>query len=116
VSAVLNLLIAGRARIALGWTQRAFARDAGGGEVPPWSPDATCWCVLGAVHTEAPDPSGGPPVRGAACKRAEEALYDELTTAPGRPWRATTTVFNDAPTTTHADILDLFDRAIAGAS
>ena len=31
------------------WTQHAHARGAGGEAVKPTSPDATCWCVLGAL-------------------------------------------------------------------
>jgi hypothetical protein len=35
------------------WTQDASARDAHGIPVGSKSPDATCWCLLGAIVAEA---------------------------------------------------------------
>lgn len=32
-----------------GWTQLVYARDSAGLEVPPASPDATCFCAYGAL-------------------------------------------------------------------
>jgi hypothetical protein len=58
-----------------------------------------CLCALGAVNVV-----GGAVGRG----HLRQALMDELPA----PW-AEVASFNDHPFTTHADIMALFDRAIA---
>ena len=46
--------ILGRAAelVAMGWTQRTAARDATGQKVRSTAPQATAWCVVGAVDRE----------------------------------------------------------------
>lgn len=96
----LDLLREGRERVARGWTQGAYARDAAGRSVYAWTPEACAWCALGAM-------------RGVGRSGAE---YDEARATLERltPARSVSS-FNDAPTTTQADVLALFDRAIATA-
>lgn len=86
------------------WTKKEEARDSDGNSVGATSDYATCWCSLGAVERVC----GGWNARYVA---AELALADVLPKHSG----AVVWEYNDAPTTTHADILALFDRAIAAA-
>lgn len=96
-----ELLRAGRERIARGHARDAYARDDQGREVYAWSPEACAWCALGALRF---GPDFGGPVYGAAVDallRAGDGLDFVLAT------------FND--THPQADVLALFDRAIAAA-
>lgn len=83
------------------WTKGALARDAAGTRLP-WS--------------------ARPPYDGAVCFCAEGALAKAAgESLPHRPWMAmqeavgTDSLFewNDEPTTTHAEVMAAFDRAIA---
>lgn len=49
---VKEQLIAAKALIATreAWTQGTSARDSLGHAVDPRSPDATCWCAMGAIE------------------------------------------------------------------
>lgn len=44
-----TLLSMARAKIATGWTQTVCARNADGKPVNPKSPEAVCWCAVGAL-------------------------------------------------------------------
>jgi len=44
-----KILLRAAELIALGWTQRTAARDAAGQKVRSTAPQATAWCVVGAV-------------------------------------------------------------------
>jgi len=79
------------------WTQGEYARDADGNGVRAWSEDATCFCAYGAIQrfTEAED-SGVDFFLKKAC--ADKFQLDVVT-------------LND--THTHAEVLALFDAAIA---
>lgn len=83
------------------WTKGASARDADGYPLSPYAPDAVCFCAFGAVLNALDD----------RCVVAADA-------APFIRFLRLETVgpvsfFND--THTHADVLALFDRAIAAA-
>jgi hypothetical protein len=94
-----EILRAARAKIATPerWTKGQFARDATGYWVSYDNSDAVGWCAEGAVyavllgHVKADD------------------LFVFLDRASG----GNTPFFNDAPSTTHADVMAMFDRAIA---
>ena len=97
----LKILKAARAKITKPerWTKGEIARNAAGKEVSPRSKEAVCWCALGALQAAA----------GKKCSFIEiDDLAYELT--PRWTWIAKV---NDHKDTTHADILALFDRAIA---
>jgi hypothetical protein len=100
-----DILRAARERIATPerWNQGWFAADAAGREVSSVSPIACSWCALGAVYAT----SGG--ARGADV----EALL--IAALPAECSAGDVGYFNDLPATTHADVLALFDRAIAAA-
>jgi hypothetical protein len=92
MSSVKENLIAARALIDTPekWIKGTFSNDNG------------CFCALGAV-----DKALGLPM-GDDGGKTEQALYEALP-----PFVSGVADFNDAPTTFHADIMALFDRAIA---
>lgn len=96
---VLCVLLAARTLIDCeGWTQNAFARDAAGESCE--YDRATCFCALGALRAVG---SGVEEARLDAVVRVQHAL--------GNPDGVMH--FNDYPTTTKADVLHVFDLAIA---
>jgi hypothetical protein len=105
MSGVADVLKAARARIEKPehWTQGAFARNALGRNVHPTHPSACCFCVEGAVRYADMRLPGSQ--RGAARTQLDTTAYE----ISGNCYAA---AFNDAPSTTHADVLALFDRAI----
>lgn len=98
----LAILKAARAKIEKpeNWTQGVFARNAHGLLTGPHFSDAACWCALGAVKAALPDHYTG------------YSKMRELLSAACPPG-GDIVDFNDDLSTTHADILAMFDRAIA---
>lgn len=83
------------------WTQGSLARLASG--EPTYlveSSNAVCWCIMGATCRFDPLDSG---------QLADRLLRDHL--PPG--YYRSIGEFNDNPSTTHADVMSLFDRTIA---
>lgn len=72
------------------WTKDCTARDIKGDCVTPTDINATCWCLLGAVHKVYGD---------AYAKRVENLIWNYLDGAISE--------FNDDPTTTYEDIIKL---------
>jgi hypothetical protein len=97
-----DILRAARAKIERPecWTKGTPARNKSGRRVLPSSRSATCWCSLGALGAVA-----------LAWSRAEHFLVDAIP----HPYVSSIITYNDAGSTTHADILALFTRAIAAA-
>ncbi len=81
------------------WTKGVAARDKNGRECAPFAKEARCFCAIGAVERVAMPDYG-------AVRDAISAL-DAATR-----WKGTAE-YNDSPRRTHAQILALFDRAIA---
>ena len=96
-----EILRRAKARIALPsqWVQGCLAVDAAGEPIQPGDPSACAWCALGSIVADGFDESLG----------ARKAFGD----AVGQRYFSR---FNDSETTTHADILAAFDRAIAAES
>jgi len=85
----------------LHWTKRALGRDVEGKPANDWSDVVSC-CAIGALDMVE---------RGAAITSgAYQALVGALP-----PGCREVSLFNDRPETTHDDVLELFDRAIASA-
>lgn len=78
------------------WTQGWFARDRHGHKVPTWSPDAVCWCAIGAILRAANLPS----VAGAA----RSHIFSLVGPIPD---------FNDAPERTQAEVVAKLREAAA---
>lgn len=80
------------------WTKGEMARNMFGAPIDPAGPNVTCWCIMGAVHHETND---DPFLAGSAYQIVRAQLQ-------GR----SVSEFNDDPTTTHADIMAILDKAI----
>ena len=78
------------------WTKQTNAKDAHGNQVCVRDPKASCWCSLGALDYAGAEFEDTELVYAALPGWAENSIAE----------------FNDADTTTHADVLALFDRAI----
>ena len=108
-----KLLVNARNRIAKreNWGQGTLARDARGNPVPPLSPTAVQWCMLGALGAEAGygDACGDDRAYGSGYVAPEyrEALAALREASP------TGGVFTYNDAVGHEDVLDLFDTAIA---
>jgi hypothetical protein len=107
VRTTVEILRAARARIEREehWTKDATARDGAGFLVMSTDPIACRWCALGALHVtlggDFNEKPGGP------------EAYGFLRVAAGNQ---PVVHFNDAPKTKHADVLAVFDNAIALAA
>lgn len=107
MSAAADLLRRARERIATPerWTKGAFARDPADGydrgDRGALDPDS-CLCANGSLFAAHGDV--GPPPYG---------VSQTLTRAARGRGFETVSKFNDAPETTHADVMALFDDAIA---
>jgi hypothetical protein len=84
------------------WSQIYLARGADGNPTEPTSPNARCFCALGAIEClKLIDGSYGSGSYASAVGALREAIGPCLSVS----------VFND--THTHAEVLAAFDRAIA---
>lgn len=90
------------------WIKGTYARDSEGRSVLPDSPRAVCWCLDGAIRLEVTLAQGG-----------DYRLYSELfhqAVGPINTRRYLSFVdWQDAPATTHKDVLDLVDTLIKEA-
>jgi len=93
-----------RGFIALGWTQQEFARKANGKPVLALDPKATCWCIQGALQA-ALNKTGNYSERFYECS----ILLANAADNHALIW------WNDAPYRTQAEVLAVFDQAIANA-
>lgn len=95
---VVERLKLGRERIARGWTQGRYARNAKGGSVGPDGLDAVCWCASGALCLD-----GDIGVDARMALRQTIRAYDAVGIV----------TWNDDPGRTQADVLKAFDDTIA---
>ena len=114
VDGTKDLLVRTRALLADldHWTKSSWALDKEGRDRSPTDPEAVCWCLAGALKKECPE-GGMRDYRG-----AHEALSRIIIEQCWAGWTETEALsrvfdYNDASATTHADVLDLLDRAIA---
>lgn len=82
------------------WTRGAFARSSAQWPVASDDAEAACWCIHGAINR----------ISRIAC-REDGAMDAKIALRNALP--ASIALFNDDPSTTHADVLAAFDRAIA---
>lgn len=90
------------------WTRKVSARDARGKEVEAIANEAVCWCAYGALERVCTRKKGDV----VAWAWSLIALWDSIPVKP-RVGKLVLSAYNDRRTTTHADILALYDRAIA---
>jgi hypothetical protein len=95
----LELIRRARRRIEKGWTQGAYARDSRGSLIASDSPEASCWCVLGAL---------GEDVRGSHESELVDPIYARL---HGLIDCDSLALWNDAPDMTQERVLEVFKKA-----
>ena len=103
---ILNILVTARNLItdSSHWTKGLLARDSQGREIDYNSNEATCWCISGAIFK----------VMGYIGTSNPNMLIHNTLKKYLPPGFTVTVYFNDHEATTHADIMALFDRTIAG--
>lgn len=90
------------------WTQHAWARTPSGYEVYPLNPQASCWCLLGAIERVTGEQ---PKFEATDCVLLP--LWEEMMRRhPDATDTETLTAFND-DYARHADVLKLLDDTIA---
>ena len=94
-----EILIAAREKIEHGWTQKTYARSVDGDGVVYNSPEAVCWCSIGAICAIEN--------RSSAADWAINILAEVVETSPSR-----LTEWNDAPDRTQDEVLIAFGWAI----
>lgn len=92
------------------WIKGEAAATAEGAPVDPTDPRAVCFCAIGSVRKYSTEPSGRGMINTYPGLKAMAALRAAI---PSEAPALRIPTFNDNPKTTHADILALFDRAIA---
>ena len=85
------------------WTKGGYARDKQGRLTRSNSKDAVCFCMLGAMRT-ARDAGNQQNAANVLLSVLAPLGYGSIPS------------FNDSPTTTHADVLSVLDKAIEQAS
>lgn len=95
-----------RELVRRGWTQGVFARDVQDGGVEPTAKGAVSYCAGGAICSVVGHYGPCSPL---------EYLAAALPT-PCMPIYESLAIYNDASTTTQADILACYDRAICMAT
>lgn len=115
LQSTLNILIEAKRSISKSkhWTKGNNARNKDGDACHASARQACCWCTVGSIYR-------------AAAKATDGSVFDDVQAlrilsdviAPnGNTGESavlnTLTAFNDAERTTHADVMDLFDKGIA---
>jgi hypothetical protein len=98
---IANVLKGGRKRILEGWCQGESALNAKDNVTCVNSRDAVAWCLEGGIEAAAPTTD--------AWLTAELALCDAL----GADDISMLSIWNDKPGRTQAEVVALFDKAIA---
>jgi hypothetical protein len=102
---VQDLLIRARERIEKGWCQGAYAKNADGDVVGATDPYATSFCIRGAILAVGPlDYAVRAPAYGLL-----ETVIDRISQSPCDSLAG----YNDTYERTHAEVLAVFDAAIA---
>ena len=91
------------------WTRGAAARDAGGRAVRSIADTACCWCPVGACWKMLPQEPEMEPWAKIALAQSFVALREAI---PKERSTECLSIFNDAATTRHADVLSVVRGAI----
>ncbi len=90
------------------WTKGVDAAGPAGKEIDENSEEAVCFCANGAILYAACEPE-----HVKTCAAFLEAAVPARFDPDPSTWDSGFVQYNDHPATTHADIMALFDRAIA---
>ena len=107
----IEILRAARAKIEDPdrWCKTFLARDSAGSPVMPWEAGACKWCPIGAI--EAIEGQFGYSIEARSALDAASPI--EHPAWADWDWGVEAAKFNNLDTTTHAEVLAMFDRAIA---
>jgi hypothetical protein len=94
------------------WLHEPGAQDRFGVCVWPRDPAACRWDILGALERAWEADTDGLPYDEPVYIVAKGVLTEMFREHPGPDWKTPLAAYNDHPSTTHADVLALFDRAI----
>lgn len=115
----LKVLREARKLIQQGWCQGSAARNTRGDPVNVRAPSAVCWCATGSVTKVINDGNIGTSLNDtrsyahlsdAVCARLSAAIL------AGAMLSYPIIQYNDHPSTTQKDIIEMFDRAIEQAA
>ncbi len=81
------------------WAKFTLARDRFGTEISPENGHAASWCMVGAIRSVTNDHD------------SSMAFFDALRQTRGD--KETTQSWNDKPSTTYKEVIDVLDRTIA---
>lgn len=95
------------------WTKNAMARNARGQGCSATGPEASCWCLLGALVVVEEDDAG--PGNITARDTAWSAIQHAIHARKDESCLDVTRIidWNDDPRVTHSDVLDVLDTAAA---
>lgn len=94
------------------WARKSFAYDANWRPVDSTSPDAVCWCMVGAVCKVAAGRGVVFPTLAALADVVEQKPQGWRSVPEGSP-SDKLTAFNDDDMTSHHHVIEVFDEAIA---
>lgn len=95
------------------WVQHTYARNAQGVKVDELSPDAACFCSMGAVYRAASDLGGVPGVVGYTTAQALDLLRNAASMTADED--ISVARFNDTFEGGHPAVMQMFDKAIGWA-
>ena len=103
------------------WTKGVLARDKQGDAISPDSIEAVCFCAMGAIDKAAymqeyPLSSDVPDIGAGEIAAEVICLLGEEVNRRYRGGTISVNAWNDDPSTTHKDVLKMFDRAITNYS
>ena len=111
-----ELLIKARALIANPnhWTQTNFAHDTEGNSVAPSNEKACEWCALGAIMNIRYENANGYAIEDKAIEMLSLTIsdFDKYENFRGVNNEDIISSFNDDTSTTHEDVISMFDIAI----
>ena len=89
------------------WTKGCYARDAAGDACKPYSPNAVKWCAIGACAAVSRQS-----VYSCKLEMVTDELIKCMPNKPDEPGQGDIADWQDAPETTHEQMLAMFDCAI----
>ena len=94
------------------WTKHFLARNAEGKAISPVSDGAVCFCLVGACEQVYKDAVPGDVLRSRAVSNtAQLKIYDTLIQLGCIDRSEFLPSFNDSPSTTHADVIRVLEKA-----
>jgi hypothetical protein len=98
--------------LAKGWTQKVLARtEFKGKEIAFWNPDATCFCILGAIaKATIPEREANPGYDVGVEQAMKNRIYDTLRIRGVKG--SSIALYNDTTGRSQSEVLGLIDETI----